>query len=363
MYVGTLPISALKGEQNVRADTWSRNNPDGYQRDPTVSRVNAFARYVSKGKGVAPLSVLLSLRFVPKFNRVSGNHGFLDIPDDAMLWIVDGQHRIAGFRQLAAQNPAYDDFPLPVVLLPTAEDGEDSLQELNSRYEEAKQFVVINRTQKGVRADLGERFLAKLARRESPGTISELPRQITRGIEWIPKAIDIAEILNTSEGTWTGKIRLPNEPRGATIVSQKSFTDSIRPVVDNLTFWDYSAEELAEMLRRYWSALRELCPEAFKAPADYVIQRTTGVFVLHRVFPAVADVTAQVHGRLSREAFREVLGSMKIGMTSDYWSTRGEAGMAGTGSKSFSLLAGRLHDALERIHAETRKGKGRPFEI
>ena len=363
MYVGLMSVRDLRDPDKVRADMWARDNPDGYQREPTISRVLAFARYIAKGKGTSALSVLLSLRSVPKFHQKSGNFGVLEIPDNEILWIVDGQHRLAGFRHLASKNPAYDDFLLPVVLMPTAEDSGDALQTLNARYEEAKQFVIINRTQKGVRADLGERFLAKLAKREGPATIAELPSQITRGIDWIPKAIDVAEVMNSSGGQWTGKIRLPNEPRGVTTISQKSFTDSLRPVVDNRTFWDYTPKEQAEMLDRYWSAIADLCQDAFKAPNDYVIQRTTGTFVLHRIFPSVADACSDQFGRLTKDAFREVLKSMRVGMTSDYWSTSGEAGLAGTGSKSFALIASRLHDALERVHAESRKGKGRPFEL
>ncbi len=364
MYVGIVRVGDLKDEARVRADMWARDNPDGYQREPTQSRVAAFGRYIAKGKGTAPNSILLSLRFKPRFTQISGNLGTLEIPDDETLWIVDGQHRVAGLRGLARENPAYDDFPLTVVFMPTLlGGGEAAFEELNARYEEARQFVIINRTQKGVRSDLGERFLARAAEKEGPATIANLPSQITRGIDWIPKAIEVAEILNTSEGAWHGKVRMPNEPRGTTTVSQKSLTDSIRPVVDNRTFWDYSAGELAEMLNRYWGAIKDLCPQAFEDPEQYLIQRTTGVFVLHRIFPSVVNICGDRHGRLTQEAFGDVLGKMKVGMTDQFWSTSGDAGMAGISQKSFALLAGRLLDALERIQSDTSRGKGRPFEL
>src|SRR5437879_5432246 len=84
MYVATMKVADLKDPEHVLADTWARNNPDGYQRDPTISRVKAFARFISKGKGISPLSVLLSIRSRPTFTKLSGNLGVLEVPDDAI---------------------------------------------------------------------------------------------------------------------------------------------------------------------------------------------------------------------------------------------------------------------------------------
>src|SRR5437667_4639953 len=218
MYVGLMSGRDLRDPNKVRADMWARDNPDGYQREPTISRVLAFARYIAKGKGTSALSVLLSLRSVPKFHQKSGNFGVLEIPDNEILWIVDGQHRLAGFRHLASKNPAYDDFLLPVVLMPTAEDSGDALQTLNARYEEAKQFVIINRTQKGVRADLAERFLQNAVQMEGMLNLvkqreSGVLRSVWREIEWRPKAVTIVTKLNELPSSiWYSHVRMPNQP-------------------------------------------------------------------------------------------------------------------------------------------------------
>ena len=85
MYIGVMSVRDLSDPEKVRADMWARENPDGYQREPTISRVLAFARYISKGKGTSPLSVLISLRSVPKFHQKSGNFGVLEIPDNEIM--------------------------------------------------------------------------------------------------------------------------------------------------------------------------------------------------------------------------------------------------------------------------------------
>src|SRR5437899_10709746 len=96
-----------------------------------------------------------------------------------------------------------------------------------SVYEEAKQFVVVNKSQKTVRTDLGERFLQKAVKQE--GMSNLLTKGYVRNIEWIPTAIDVVDALsNDHHSIWHNKIRLPNEPKGTNIVSQKAFSDPLK---------------------------------------------------------------------------------------------------------------------------------------
>jgi hypothetical protein len=259
-------------------------------------------------------------------------------------------------------DPSLEDFEMAVVILPL--DPAQIDPKFGPRYEEAKQFVIINRTQKGIRSDLAERFLVELSRREGASVIAELPRRVTSGIEWKPKAIEIADKLNEKEGVWYQKIRLPNEPRLTTIVSQKSFTDALEPILTHPSFRDYTTEEIAEMMSRYWGAIAELCPEAFDNPNEYVIQKTTGVFTLHELFPSVASFCRDKSGRakLTQEKIYEVLSKMKICMTSEYWHIEGEAGLVGTSRKAFSILLSRLRESVQEGNIETT-APTRPFEL
>jgi DGQHR domain-containing protein len=276
----------------------------------------------------------------------SSHFGTLKISDNCTLWLVDGQHRLYGIRKAAERG--LEDFFVPTVIInPASWDNVD-----DPRYEEAAQFLTINRTQKGVRPDLAERFLGELLRKESPPKIKSLPTEVTRGISWRPKAQAVCDWLNKNCHVWNGKIRLPNEPRNGTIVSQKAITDSIEPILRNENFTVYEADELAKMLSNYWVAISELCQKAFATPQEYVIQKTTGVIVLHRLFAAIALRCSQ--NLLTPDNFKKVLSQIPS-INDDFWHSKGQAGLVGTGGKSQDILAGKLRDEIEGISPEQPK--------
>jgi DGQHR domain-containing protein len=364
MYLTWMKAEELMDTEKVKVDIWGRANTDGYQRTHTVNRSNAFGRFIAVSKGISPLSVLLSVRGPVDFKREKGNFGTLVIPDIEPLWIVDGQHRIWGLREAVGKSSAYEPFPLPVVILQRT-DKKDEVKEKGqerARYEEAKQFVIINRTQKGVRTDLADQFLSRLLKHEgtAPAAIAGMPSRITAGIEWIPRALKITELLNASDGPWKDKVHFPGEPKKGTAISQGSLKESLEPILKHESFQGYSEEEVAEMLRRYWGVLYELCPAAVDDPQDYLIQRTIGVGALHKLFPIVAAFTG---GELTQQRIKEVLKKTDFGMTSEFWDSKhGEAGLIGTGKKAVNMLWGRLRDALETGNQEVLT-PARPFRL
>jgi DGQHR domain-containing protein len=362
MYLTWMTAEELMDTDRVKVDIWRRANPEGYQRTHTQNRSNAFGRFIAVSKGSSPLSVLLSVRVPVDFKAEKGNFGTLVIPDSEPLWIVDGQHRIGGLREAMEKSGAYDSFPLPVIILQTTY-GKDEVKEKrqeHARWEEAKQFVIINRTQKGVRTDLADQFLARLIKRESTATIAGLPSILTAGQEWTPRALKIAELLNDSDGPWKGKVHFPGEPKKGTAISQGSLKESMEPILKHESFQGYSEEQVAEMLRRYWGAIYELCPAAVDDPIDYLIQRTIGVGVLHKLFPIVAAFTG---GELTQQRIKEVLLKTDLGMTSEFWdSKQGEAGLVGTGRKAVNILWSRLRDALEEGNKAVLK-PAMPFRL
>ena len=123
----------------IRVDMKSRDNPDGYQREVSETRANAFGRYIGKAGGISPTAILLSLRTAvsvgtepkkdtPRFeieDKDSG-YGTLSIPDDIPLWLVDGQHRVLGMNTLVEQSKFqdYEQFPLATVIMPTSVGGD-----------------------------------------------------------------------------------------------------------------------------------------------------------------------------------------------------------------------------------------------
>ncbi|MDG6921115.1 MAG: hypothetical protein JRN59_06270 [Nitrososphaerota archaeon] len=235
-------------------------------------------------------------------------------------------------------------------------------KEAKARLEEATQFVVINKTAKGVRSDLAEDYLRKIQLLD-PTVVANLPARVTSGIEWKPMAIDLAEYLNDNSPVWKERIRFPNEPIGTTTVTQVSFTDSLKPILQNDSFKQFSKGELAKILDSYWSAIYKHCPEAFDNPDDYVIQRSAGCYVLHKVLPKVLSYAAVPGEKLTQKKIEDVLEGLEA-MESEYWNVNKTAGLIGTSFKAFGILSSRISADLDKKMEEKQPAKGmRPFEI
>lgn len=352
-YFVVFSVKDLAERLGLKTDVWTVDNPRGYQRRPLDFRIKAFSSFVGQG-GVSPLSVVLSSRNKLIFNKKYGNYGSLKLPDNADLWQVDGQHRLEGLKRLHEETDEFDNFMIPVILFSSL-DWAGSANTDYPRYLEAGLFYTINKTQKGVKADLVERYLLEMVKQEGMEAVLSLPSSMTRNIEWVTQAIQIADKLNNNESVWKGRIRMPNEnKRGRGTISQKSFTDSLQPIITSEKFRRYTEDELTIILTRYWDALRELMPDAFQDPKNYVIQKITGPFVLHRMFPTVAEYVPLVckNNTLTKENFKTVLADLKDGAQSKFWATEGAAGTRGTNRKAFSYLTNLLKLKLNKSRGE-----------
>jgi DGQHR domain-containing protein len=338
VFAGVMKVKDLLN--GIEVDQFMAGHPDGYQRSLSGARARAFGRFII-GDGLSPTSILINIR---DGEITEDPPGTLNLPDDTERWIVDGQHRIEGLRFAVERDSSVNEFEFPVVFM-----------NQKSNYEEAKQFVVINKTQKGVRTDLAERFLMRAVRDEGRNRLVEMReagalRGILKNIEWVTKAVEIADILNLDKThVWYGKIRLPNEPKDGTTVAQKSFTDSLEPVLKDSFFQGKSVQPISAALGNYWDAIAELCEAAFESPSDYVIQRTTGVFVLHKIFPRISELCHDDKGNrlLRKEKIKSVLEGLPF-MNSHYWSNSGPAGQRGTSQKAFALIAIEALESLEK---------------
>lgn len=348
VYITYMTAKQLSDLKRIKVDIFKKESEEGYQREISDKRSEEFAKYIINAKGISPVSLLINVRKKIIFERKYGDYGKLNIPEDSYMWIVDGQHRRQGLVIAIHDREEYENFQIPIVIT-----------NLTKTYEEAKQFIIINKTQKGVRSDLAERLLSKLFE-EPENIVSQLPSTVTRGITWMPKAIEISEKINErKDSVWYKKIRFPNEPKLTTLSSQKSFTESLRPIVRNEIFESYDKEEITELLVRYWNAISELCPNAFKLPQEHLIQKTIGVFTLHRLFPLVLSYCGE---KVTKERIKEILSKMENGMNDNYWSNNGQIGLAGTNQKAFGIIYKKLAEYLEEGNVKKIKKK-RLFEL
>ena len=87
--------------------------------------------------------------------------------------------------------------------------------------------------------------------------------------------------------------------------------------------------------------------EAFANPEEYVIQRTTGVFVLHQLFVKMIDCLSSFQKDYTKDNFKSLIESMDKGTSDLFWHRNGQAGRIGTSQKAFKQLAKELERSLE----------------
>jgi len=296
---------------------------------------------------ISPTTLLLNLR---EGKVDEEKPGVLQIEEGRTVWLVDGQHRLAGLRYAAERKEDVNEMEYPVIIMNQP-----------SSYEEAKQFVIINKNQKGVRTDLAQRFLMQAVKEEGREKLrimrdsGALAGVGLKDFEWNTAAIEITDILNSDKKhLWYGKIRLPNEPKDGTVVTQGAFSTSLEPILKAYLFEGKPVQGIASAVGNYWDAIKELCEAAFENPDSYAIQKTTGVFVLHKIFPRVVEFCRDEKGNLvlTKNQIEAVLNGLSF-MNSEYWdSQNGEAGRRGTSRKAFAGLA---LEALEILEAKKEK--------
>lgn len=261
----------------------------------------------------------------------------MEIPDDAKLFIVDGQHRIEGLKRAVNDFEKRDlqDFHLPVVFLCTG----NWTPPVGAEIEEGKQFITINKMQTGVKGELFDSFLLALdmAAKASDGkAISGLPEEIVTELRPRVRALLVVLILNAIQSSmWEGKVTRPNQRKGNTLVGQKAAVDSLKDFV-NLqqyveSFPDETLGTLALNLMHYWEAIMDYYPNALAQPKDFWIQKRLGVTVFHRIFPKI-DVLVQ--GEKSKANYAKVLKKAKM-PSEHFWSKVGGA----KGITSFSSVS------------------------
>ncbi len=340
LYVTALPVKELLGR--FSSDTYRSGNPSGYQRPVTPSRVRQVSSYLRMEEGMLPTSIVLCIRqpYRAQFEPVGaetggGESGLLTISPDVALWVVDGQHRLAGLERALKKDKAkwVGDYPLPVVIV----EGID-------QYEEMRYFHVINTRHKGVPVDVVDRHL--LSMREAEG-IGLIEREGEKGYQRA-RATKLTDVLNSDPASpWRGMIRMPGEAlRPEHTMRQHSMVSSLEPVVNEALIKRVSDEEAAKLLLNYWNAARDLWGSAFEAPAEYVIQKPLGAGALHQIFPDVLELCRGADD-FSKERMNDTLSY--VGRSAGFWhAVRGHHMVRQSGARYVRALAEYLRERLPR---------------
>ncbi|MCH8814445.1 MAG: DGQHR domain-containing protein [Chloroflexi bacterium] len=340
LYVTALPLRALLGR--FKPDTYATDNPQGYQRPVTPSRVRKLSEYVRNEEGMLPTSILLCIRQPHRAEFQStdgqpegGQAGILSVDPSIPMWVVDGQHRLFGLERAMKKDKAkwLADYPLPVVIV----DGIDA-------YEEMRYFHVINTRQKGVPTDIVDRHL--LAMREAEGS-ALIDREGEKNYRRA-RATKLADQLNSDpQSPWRGMIRMPGDKlRPEHTMRQHSVVTSLDPVLSDSLVQRASDEDAWKLLINYWRAARELWQSAFETPQEYVIQRSLGAGALHQIFPDVLELCG-ADNDFSETKMNDVLSY--VGRSSGFWHTvRGHHLVRQSGARYVRSLAEYLRERLPR---------------
>lgn len=296
LYVTALPVSWLTeiGPQgNVNVDLLKEagkpeTDPDkllkmGYQRLPNKSHYMKLKSYFDmyKEDALLPTSIILNLRnpsgMLFNLTDDSKDLGSIVLKKEALpLMIVDGQHRIWGFKHIleTTGNASYRDLKVPVTII----EGLDKVLEVS-------QFYTINTAAKKVPVDLADRLLNAVARKD----MRFAQRLNATNRNWRIDALHVIDLVTADRSSvWHNRVRFSNSPSSSNyIASQGMLVNSIKELVKHLQIHKCQDEQIATFLNNAWFALKTILPEAFKEPKKFVIQRTSGVWPIHLVLPHV----------------------------------------------------------------------------
>ena len=135
----TIPVSDLFHYCFV-----SRREEDpvrGFQRTLNESRAEDIARYLSKGKGSIPTNIVLSAQDGAKVKYLSRTKVLNFSREEKAFLVLDGQHRLLGYHICHVRFDI--DHRVPVAIYAGL-----------TRADEARLFIDINTTQRGVPAAL-----------------------------------------------------------------------------------------------------------------------------------------------------------------------------------------------------------------
>jgi DGQHR domain-containing protein len=322
----------------------------GYQREVTTARVNRLVKDLKDGRVDLPTSILLNLReYNPAIHLTNGRECLNLFPGDR-LYVVDGQHRAAALQKLVDENPdRWSQFQVPFVCMLGAQEPE-----------EIKQFYVVNSTAKSVRTDLALDLLKQRAETE-PGLVDAL---IERGEMWKVKGQKITEELANTP-IWRGRIRFPGDAPGDSTLRSSGMVASLKHVLSSPFFSQLAESQQVRILDAYWRGVKKVIPEAFEEASDYVLQKATGVLVMHDLLVlAIEYVRSTGRSLVEPEPFADALETAlsqlegdnsngEISRGADFWLS-GPDGAAGSYSSNAGrrVLVAKLRGSLPEIEVE-----------
>ena len=330
----------------------NRRKNEGYQRAPSVTRVNRLEKEMRDRRVDLPTAILVSLRKKPDEVLTGSGKNLTLTLNGAPLNVVDGQHRVEALNRLINVAPdQFTDFLIPFVCVLGA-----------SELVEMEQFYVVNSTAKSVRTDLAYDLLKRRASND-PTYMMALLRD---GQSWKVKGQEIVEELD-GNAPWSGRIRFPNEPVADTTIGNAGLVNSLKQLLSSAYFGALTTPQQVKVLVEYWRGIEQVLPECFKDgdARSYTLQKATGVMTMHALLLTVIEhvrengdsvIEAESYVQVLSEPLQALQGDNHDGSVvsgSDFWLA-GAAGAAGTYSSNAGrrVLVAKLKTLLPALTLE-----------
>jgi len=278
MYTGVMTAEQIF-ECTDSANESGTPDSTGFPLEAGNSRAMAFARYLKENpKPLVQTALLFGYRRAFGMEVGSDGRVTVEIPAGETLRVIDGKHRIRGFRI------AIDEFRIerlrtycvPVVIA-------DKLDEIDAQY----LSMMFHETSIRWRSSLDRNLQDQHMFREHCAS-GKFPEGIRS--DWENKADAICKAVNANEKSpWHGRIQMGEEPKTEhTVVRELTFTQSLKELGTSKAFKHHSPEEVTKLLTEYWLAWKALVPDAFNYAAKYVLMKSAGLNICHML---LADIS------------------------------------------------------------------------
>ncbi|TVP59521.1 MAG: DGQHR domain-containing protein [Nodularia sp. (in: Bacteria)] len=239
----------------------------GYQRSFSKSRIKEIKNYINQEDGIIPNSILVNID-EGKFSYTE-NDNLLTLEDTESLGlIIDGQHRVKGCYE------ADPDFPLMVVATLGL-----------SVKDQARLFIKINKTQKGVPASLYLDLLNLLE-----GDIENFDEE---GVTAERRATEIATRLNEADESPLYELIRRTGDSGIGI-SLSEFVNQAKDYVEPRTgkLANYGFEQQYKVFEIYFRSVKAVFLEQWDDPKSYIL-KTVGFGGLMKAFYEIFNLVVQ----------------------------------------------------------------------
>jgi len=264
-YFATIPVDDLFDSCFV-----ARRDEDpttGFQRSLNESRADDISKYLAAGTGSIPSNIVLSAQEVAEFKYLRRTKSISFAPGRGAFLVLDGQHRLWGYQKCRVRHR------VPVAIY-------DGL----GRGEEARLFIDINTTQRGVPAAL-LLDIKHLAQVESDreGTLRDL----------------FDRLGSDAESPMAGKLSPSQSVRGK--ISRVTFNRAVGPVLSSGVLLDAESEARYRLIRNYLNAFDAELPD------KHLLTRSAFFEAIFSILDDVIQKTLSTHKTAKQGAIQQVI--------------------------------------------------------